>query len=51
MFVFLARGFTNKDLRQACAVLQGLLADQISSGRMSYELPRLRLHDLIERLP
>jgi len=51
MFVFVARGFTNKDLRQAFAVLLGKRADQISPGRMSYELRRLRLHGLIERLP
>jgi hypothetical protein len=51
MFVFVARGFTNKDLRQAFAVLLGQRADEISPGRMSYELRRLRLHGLIERLP
>ena len=51
MFVFLARGFTNKELRQVFAVLQGLRADDIGPGRMSYELRRLRLHGLIERLP
>ncbi len=51
MFVFVARGFTNKDLRQAYAVLLGQRADEISPGRMSYELRRLRLHGLIERLP
>jgi len=51
MFVFVARGFTNKDLRQQFAVLLGQRADEISPGRMSYELRRLRLHGLIERLP
>ena len=51
MFVFVARGFANKDLRQAFAVLLGQRADDISPGRMSYELRRLRLHGLIERLP
>jgi hypothetical protein len=51
MFVFVARGFTNKDLRQQFAVLLGKRADEISPGRMSYELRRLRLHGLIERLP
>ena len=51
MFVFVARGFTNKDLRQQFAVLLGKRADDISPGRMSYELRRLRLHGLIERLP
>jgi hypothetical protein len=51
MFVFLAQGFTNKELRQAFAVLRGLRPEDISPGRMSYELRRLRLHGLIERLP
>jgi hypothetical protein len=50
MFVFVARGFTNRDLRQQFAVLLGQRADDISPGRMSYELRRLRLHGLIERL-
>ena len=47
MFVFLARGFTNKELRQAFAVLQGQRPEHLSPGRMSYELRRLRLHGLI----
>jgi hypothetical protein len=51
MFVFITGGFTNKDLRQQFAVLLGKRADDISPGRMSYELRRLRLHGLIERLP
>ena len=51
MFVFVARGFTNKDLRQAFAVLLGRRPEDITPGRMSYELRRLRLHGLIERLP
>ncbi len=51
MFVFLPQGFTNKELRQAFAVLLGKCAGDIKPGRMSYELRRLRLHGLIERLP
>lgn len=51
MFVFVARGFTNKDLRQVFAVLLGRRPEDITPGRMSYELRRLRLHGLIERLP
>ena len=51
MFVFIARGFTNKELRQAYAVLLGRQTDDITPGRMSYELRRLRLHGLIRRLP
>ena len=51
MFVFVARGFTNQDLRQAFAVLLGRRSHDITPGRMSYELRRLRLHGLIQRLP
>jgi hypothetical protein len=51
LFVFAARGFTNSELRQAYAVLLGHRSDEISPGRMSYELRRLRLHGLIQRLP
>jgi hypothetical protein len=51
MFVFVARGFTNKEVRQQFAVLRGKRADEISPGRMSYELRRLRLHAMIARLP
>ena len=51
MFVFVARGFTNAELRQSYAVLLGKRTDEITPGRMSYELRRLRLHGLIERLP
>ena len=51
LFVFAPRGFTNAELRQAFAVLLGKRAGDISAGRMSYELRRLRLHGLIQRLP
>ena len=51
MFVFVARGFTNKQLRQTLAILLGKMPADITPGRMSYELRRLRLHGLIERLP
>jgi hypothetical protein len=51
MLVFVALGFTNKDLRQAFAVLLGRRVDDITPGRISYELRRLRLHVLIRRLP
>jgi hypothetical protein len=51
LFVFVARGFTNKDLRQAFAVMLGRRPDDISPGRMSYELRRLRLHGLNRRQP
>jgi hypothetical protein len=43
-------GFSNHDLRQHLAPLLGLDAEQISPGRMTYDLRRLRLHGLIERI-
>jgi hypothetical protein len=51
LFVFLARGFANKDLRAQLAPLLGLRPSDIRPGRMTYDLRRLRLHGLIARLP
>lgn len=51
MFVFVARGFANKDIRQHVAALLGMRPDKLSAGAMSYDLRRLRLHGLIERIP
>lgn len=45
------RGFSNADLRAHLAPLLGLPPEQLTPGRMTYELRRLRLHGLIERLP
>ncbi len=47
-FQLLPRGFTNADLRD---YLAPLLNRPISPGMMSYDLRRLRLHGLIERIP
>jgi hypothetical protein len=44
-------GFTNRELRERLAPLLGLGADHLTAGRMTYDLRRLRLHGLIERLP
>lgn len=41
-------GFTNKSLR---GLVAGLLGQDYSQNQMSYDLPRLRLHGLIQRLP
>jgi hypothetical protein len=43
------RGFANRDLRDLTAQLRGLPA--ISPGQMTYDLRRLRSHQLIERIP
>jgi hypothetical protein len=42
-------GFTNKTLRALVAAHLG--HDNYSASRMSYDLRRLRLHGLIQRLP
>jgi hypothetical protein len=44
-------GFTNRDLRTLTAQLRGLDPAMISTGQMTYDLRRLRLHGLIERVP
>ena len=51
LFEFLPAGFSNRDLRQHGAVLLGLLPEQLSAGRMTYHLRRLRLHGRIQRIP
>jgi hypothetical protein len=43
------RGFTNRDMRQVTAELRGLPA--VTAGQMTYDLRRLRSHQLIERIP
>jgi hypothetical protein len=44
-------GFTNRDLRALTAQLRGLPPGAISTGQMTYDLRRLRLHGLIDRIP
>jgi hypothetical protein len=51
LFVFTTNGFAAKDLRPKLAQLLGLAPERLSAGRMSYDLRRLRLHGLIQRLP
>src|SRR5262249_41261803 len=43
-------GFRNRQLRPLLAQLLGIAETQISPGRMSYDLRRLRLHGLIEHI-
>jgi hypothetical protein len=50
-FNFLPRGFSNKDLRPLMAQLLGVDPSQFTQGKMTYNLRRLRLHGLIERIP
>ncbi len=51
VFHLLPHGFRNTDLRALLAPLLGLDPSLMTQGRMSYDLRRLRLHGLIERLP
>lgn len=51
MFRLLPRGFSNKDLREIMAQLLGLPPGHFTQGKMTYDLRRLRLHGLIERIP
>src|SRR3954451_4960514 len=44
-------GFTNADLRTHLAQLLGVSPDTWPAGRATYDLRRLRLHGLIERIP
>ncbi len=50
VFRLLARGFSNRDLRDCWAPLLGKSPDDMTSGQMTYHLRRLRLHGLIERI-
>ncbi len=51
MFCLLPEGFRNQQLRPLLAQYLGVQLDQIRAGRMSYELRRLRLRGLIQRIP
>jgi hypothetical protein len=47
----LPHGFTNRDLRALIAPLLGITCKDISAGKMTYDLRRLRAHGLITRIP
>jgi hypothetical protein len=51
VFRLLPRGFANRDLRPIMAQLLGVPAESITPGKMTYDLRRLRIHGLIERVP
>jgi hypothetical protein len=47
----LPHGFTNRDLRALIAPLLGTTIEDITAGKMTYDLRRLRAHGLIARIP
>jgi hypothetical protein len=51
VFRLLPNGFTNRDLRDCLAPLLGLTPGAMTSGQLSYDLRRLRIHGLIQRIP
>jgi len=50
LFVLQPRGFSNRELREPLARLLGVPPAQLTQGRMTYDLRRLRLHGLISRI-
>ena len=50
-FAYLPAGFRNRDLRPRVAALLGRDLATYTRGAMTYDLRRLRLHGLIQRIP
>jgi DNA-binding PadR family transcriptional regulator len=50
LFALLPEGFRQAQLRQHYAALRGLDPTALTPGQMTYQLRRLRLHGLIERI-
>jgi len=51
IFRLLPKGFSNAQLRIHLAELLGKTPTQVTPGAMTYQLRRLRLHGLIQRIP
>ena len=51
VFSLQVRGFSNQEMRALLAQLLGLDPANYPVGRMTYDLRRLRLHGIIERIP
>jgi hypothetical protein len=51
IFSLQMRGFTNAEMRALLAQMLGLDPANYPAGRMTYDLRRLRLHGIVERIP
>ena len=51
VFSFQLRGFTNSEMRVLLAQLLGFDPANYPAGKLTYDLRRLRLHGIIERIP
>ena len=50
-FTSVHAGFSNRNLREHFASLLGRTLQELGRGQMTYQLRRLRLHGIIERIP
>jgi hypothetical protein len=51
VFPWLPTGFSNRNLRERFASLLGCTVHGLTRGQITYQLRRLRLHGIIERIP
>jgi hypothetical protein len=51
LFCWLPRGFANRDLREHLAHMLGRSPSDLTTGMLTYDLRRLRLHGFIARIP
>jgi len=51
LLVFAVNGFRSRDFRQHFRQFSGIVPEQHSQGKVTYDLRRLRLHGLIEKVP
>jgi hypothetical protein len=51
LFPLLPTAFSNRELRHHLAPLLGQRPEQLTPGRMTYQLRRFRLHGMIQRIP
>ena len=49
-FFLSSSGFTNRELREKVACMLGKNPEEYSQNMMTYDLRRLRLHDIIEKV-
>ena len=51
LLAFAVNGFRSRDFRQHLCQFLGVIPEHYSQGKMTYDLRRLRLHGLIEKIP
>jgi hypothetical protein len=51
LFVLIPCGFTNREIREHLAQLLGVMPANVTRGKMTYNLRRLKHHGIIEKIP